>query len=133
VSDAIENANKTVGELMSKSEYVKAIQEYLKLSDFANKYFNEKEIWQTIKTDERMAKNIMYNLLQLVEALRINMGPFLPVGAEKLSKLLGREFYNPVVREDKWTFQEVKETKLTEEVGILFEKLDKEEVLKSKQ
>ncbi len=132
VKKTIETTLKTVGSLIEESEYVKAIQEYMKLSDFANKYFDTNEIWQVIKTDEKVAKNVMYNLLQLVEALRLLMRPFLPVGAEKLSNILGREFYVPIVDEDKWQFSEAKETKLTEEVTILFGKLDKTEVLERK-
>ena len=135
MKDAINEALVRTGNSLEKVEFSNAIHHGLmELARFSNRYFNEKEIWALIKSDRKEAEQVMYNLLQLVEAFRILIAPFLPEAHEKLSKMLGRESLEPIVGDDnnEWKFVEVKETKLSGEVEVLFQKLDKEEVLKRK-
>ncbi|MBN1915694.1 methionine--tRNA ligase [Candidatus Dojkabacteria bacterium] len=133
VKENIHSMIEKTGKYLEKVEFANAIYHGLmELARFANRYFNDKEIWSLIKTDKKAAENVMYNLLQLVEALRLIIRPFLPMAATKLSKILGREEMEHSASKDDWGFTEVKETKLTGKVELLFEKIDKELVLKDK-
>ncbi|MDX9738760.1 MAG: class I tRNA ligase family protein [Candidatus Dojkabacteria bacterium] len=88
VKGSIENAFENIGKHIEQCEFVKASEELLRFSSFANKYFNDKAPWISYKENISDCENTIYNSIQLVNALRILMGPFTPLSKEKLNKIL---------------------------------------------
>ena len=65
-----------------------ALRNIITISRIGNKYFNEKEPWNLIKTDRQKAANTLYIAVQIVKTLAITLEPFIPFAAEKISTLL---------------------------------------------
>lgn len=136
VEREIMNAFNSVGNHLERCEFVKATEALLKFGNFANKYFNDKAPWVSLK-EERVdeAANTMYNSIQIVNALRLLMRPFTPVSADKISAMLNIEneydankvlISDGVVVDapDTWLFTELESGKELNKPEILFEKLD---------
>lgn len=88
VEENIQIAFDSISKHLEVCEFVKATEALLKFGDFANKYFNDKAPWVSIKEDLKDAQNSIYNSIQLVNALRLLMRPFTPQSAEKLKGML---------------------------------------------
>ncbi len=65
-----------------------ALRTAMGLSRLGNKYLNEKEPWNTIKTNPQASANTLYVAVQIVKALATILEPFTPSTAEKLWDLL---------------------------------------------
>jgi methionyl-tRNA synthetase len=87
LEEAKEIVNKTA-ERMETFKLQEALRYAISLSHLGNRYFNEKEPWNTIKTDRQQAANTLYVAAQIVKQLAIILEPFIPFTAEKLWKLL---------------------------------------------
>lgn len=135
VRDEINKTFQLVEEQISKSSFVKAAEYILELGHFANKYFNDKQPWITIKSEKGAAEKTIYNTVQLVNAFRILLKPFTPFTSDKLSKILNVEGeYDPTqeVKEkgrvskyvDQWHFEKIDSGKKINQPSILFEKLE---------
>lgn len=88
VGESIQIAFDTISKHLEACEFVKATDALLKLGDFANKYFNDKAPWISLKENVKDAENTMYNSLQLVNAFRLLLRPFTPESSEKLRNML---------------------------------------------
>lgn len=130
IKSKIEEIFRTSAENIDKARIVEGLRNIMELSAFGNKYFNDKKIWEVIKKDEDEARKIMFNLLQIISALRFMISPFMPTSADKLSKMIGSEEIINVVGEDNWKFALNEEFSI-QEVETLFKKVDPE-VQKSK-
>jgi len=58
------------------------------LSRLGNQYLNENEPWNLIKTDREKAANVFYVAAQIVKAIAIVTGPFMPNTSKKISWIL---------------------------------------------
>jgi methionyl-tRNA synthetase len=65
-----------------------ALRAVMRLSHLGNKYLNEKEPWNTLKTNPQASTNTLYVAVQIVKALAVTLEPFIPLTAEKLWGLL---------------------------------------------
>lgn len=131
VRKEIEGALKETLDYLEKCEFVNAMKRVMKLASFGNKYFNDSEIWKVIKEDETKAGQVMLDLINIVEALRILMRPFLPEAFKSLSEMVGVEIEEPEVGKDYWKFEPIAGYDI-EEVRPLFKKIDREKTLKLK-
>jgi methionyl-tRNA synthetase len=122
-----------VGEKIGQANLVEALNKIMALSKIGNQYFDQQEVWQVIKTDEKKARDIILNLLNLLTALNTMIMPYLPTSAAKLAKMLGNEQTEGHVGENKWRFEPSKTYKIASPVEPLFQKLDKETVLAEKE
>ena len=100
LSEEVENAIQTAFENCSKNleecSFVKAIEDVLNLGHFGNKYFNDQAPWEEIKNNPAHAENTIYNSMQIVNAMRILIKPFMPQSADKLQFLLNiNQEYDP--------------------------------------
>ena len=111
---------------MDNIEIVDSVSVLMELSGFGNKYFNDSEIWKMVKQDQARASEIMLNLLNIVEALRRLLQPFLPEAYERLSQMLGAETVKEEVGKDFWVFDQVSGYPDLKEVKPLFRKLEQE-------
>jgi methionyl-tRNA synthetase len=135
VKEAIEKAFNSIGGHIEKSEFVKASESLLRFGSFANKYFNDKAPWVSIKEDKRDSDNTMYNSIQLVNTLRILMKPFMPHASKKLNSMLNiGDEYDPNIELENngivtqypngWEFKKLPSNKELGNAEILFQKIE---------
>lgn len=63
-----------------------ALEQVIQLAREGNRYFNENEPWQTIKTDPSKAEQTLGIAIQIVATLAIELQPFLPTTASQIQK-----------------------------------------------
>ena len=130
----IDNAFKEIGGSIERCEFVKASEALLRFGDFCNKYFNDKAPWVSYKENIKDSQNTLYNSIQLVNAFRILIKPFLPKSSEKLSYMLNiTNEYDQNVELEKtgkvtkfengWVFNTIDGGKKLNSSEILFEKI----------
>lgn len=137
VKDSIENTFVQVGKHLEDCEFVKATETILKLGNFANKYFNDKAPWVSFKENISDCENTIFNSIQLVNALRILLKPFIPQSMATLTTMLNLEEYDPNIElskagkvsksENNWTFIPLKVGHMLNEPKILFNKIEEKE------
>ncbi len=134
VEEAISNTFEQCGKHLENCSFIKAIECVLELGHFGNKYFNDQEPWERIKDTPTHAGNTIYNSIQIVNAIRIMIKPFMPEGAEKMRRLLNFEEYDPNLELKKtgtvtnfvnsWVFTEIPEGHGINEASIIFPKIE---------
>lgn len=127
VKAEINKAYKNIAEHMERVEIVDSIGEIMILSSFGNKYFNDSEIWKVIKEDKDRASQLMLDLINIVEAIRNIIRPFLPEAYKTLTEMLGLDIEVETVGKDLWEFKGIKEFSNLGEVKPLFQKIEKVE------
>ncbi len=135
VRERILSTFKKVGRSIEDCKFVQSVEHILELGKFANKYFNDQAPWEKIKTDKEIAGNIIYNNIQIVNALRILIKPFLPFSSKKIATFLNiQDEYDQnielettglVTKEvNNWNFTELLPNVKLNKADILFEKLE---------
>lgn len=84
-----EDAFVEVGRELESCRFRNALRAALSLAQAANGYLNQKEPWESIKTDREAAATAIWAAVQVVEALRRIFWPFLPFSSERLGSMLG--------------------------------------------
>jgi len=139
VKDSIENTFKEVGKYIEGCKFVKATEAILKLGNFANKYFNDKAPWISFKENVTDCENTIFNSIQLVNALRILLKPFIPQSIFTLTTLLNIENeYDANIEltdtgevsksENNWVFVPLNSGHIINEPKILFAKIEEKEL-----
>jgi len=134
VEENIKNTFNEIGKRINSCEFVKSTDALLKFGDFCNRYFNDKAPWVSYKENIKECENTLYNSVQLVNALRVLIKPYLPKSSIKLSEILNTQNeYDPnteldntgkVTRlENGWEFEIVKAKTKFNTPEILFEKI----------
>ncbi len=96
VEHSINNAFLQCSKELENCSFVKSIEVILELGHFGNKYFNDQAPWEEIKDNPSDAENTIYNSIQIVNALRILLKPFLPESSEFLQEILNiKQEYDP--------------------------------------
>jgi len=80
-----------VGGHLAGRRFRAALSEAMGLAREANRYLEVKSPWSEIKTDRASAGTTLYVALQVINALKTLLAPFLPFSSEKLHRLLGYE------------------------------------------
>jgi methionyl-tRNA synthetase len=88
VLKSVEKKVTKVAENLEDCKLQAALRKVIDISRIGNKYFNEKEPWNLLKTDRQKAANTLYVAVQIVKTLAITLAPFLPFIAEKISSLI---------------------------------------------
>jgi len=81
----------SVGDLIAACRFKAALTEAMALAHAVNRYLNEKEPWQQIKTDRQAAATAIYVALQAIDWLKIIFCPFMPFSSQRLHEYLGYE------------------------------------------
>ncbi len=76
------------GELIENYQFKAYVREFMDLARFANKYFNDKEPWQTRKKNPNICATTINLCLQTALSLAIIGEPVLPFTSRKIWKLL---------------------------------------------
>lgn len=87
----IAEAPEQVGDSLERFRVRQALKALMDVARNANKYFNDKEPWRTVKEDPELCGATLNVCVQVSKTLAILMEPFLPFSAEKLWKLLNQE------------------------------------------
>jgi len=102
-----------------------ALKEAMNLARLGNKYLADAEPWKVIKTDPERVKTIMNIALQITASLTIVLEPFIPFSMEKLRNWLNTDMLK---WEDGGRDHLLKPGHLINKPGLLFEKIEKEEI-----
>lgn len=101
-------------------ELKKGIKSVMELAKEANKYFDKKKPWETIKTDRDACCTTMNVCTQIVDSLATLMEPYLPFTSERITKMLA-------IERKEWDEIGVPRIEGNKRIGepvILFEKLE---------
>ncbi len=78
-----------VGSYFEARQFRAALSEALDLARAGNRYLERKAPWQQIKEDRVSAGTTLNVALQVINALKILLAPFLPFASERLNQALG--------------------------------------------
>lgn len=119
-----------VSEYLENGQFVAALSEIKKLSTIGNQYFDHNKPWEKLKTDENEAKRIIFNCIQLVNALRVLINPFIPEASNRLSVNLGLNKLEAKIDSDQFVFSKLELTRvnLVADLLPLFKKIEDEEI-----
>jgi methionyl-tRNA synthetase len=84
----------TISDFYENREFSKAIIEIRSLADMANRYFDQKKPWETIKTDAETTRGILTTVINIFRIIAIFLKPVLPSYCQKVENLLGEEPFN---------------------------------------
>lgn len=138
IQQTFENCSKNI----ESCSFVRSIEAILELGHFGNKYFNDQAPWEEIKENYTHAENAIYNSIQIVNAIRILIKPFMPKSAEKLGIFLNmKEEYDPNSELEKqgiiendincWLFTGIPSGHKINKSEIIFPKIDYSQELKA--
>lgn len=127
----IRDAFPEVEDLIERVKLNEALARIFKLASFANKYFDRMKVWEVVKKDKEEAGNILFNCVQLISAFRYLLMPYLPESMERLAHMLGEEELKYVVGKDLWRRHEIEAGREIKDLEVLFEKLDRDEVMEN--
>ncbi len=84
----LETAPERLGKLIDSFQFKAYVRELMDLARFANKYFNDKEPWNTRKNAPEVCATTINLCLQTVATLSVLSEPLLPFTARKIWELL---------------------------------------------
>jgi methionyl-tRNA synthetase len=96
------DAGETIAKHYEDRKFNQAVVEICRLADAANEYFDKREPWKSIKTDEEITRTALTSALNAFRIIAIYLSPILPEYAKKAMKLFG---------ENEWSWQSSKEAK----------------------
>ncbi|MBT4870279.1 MAG: methionine--tRNA ligase, partial [Candidatus Diapherotrites archaeon] len=124
LKEKVEKLLEEYKELMNRSRERDAITKANEISALGNKFLQDLEPWNVVKTDPVVAGGVIAECIDLFKVLACVYYPFTPVAAEKVGKMIGFDVKSGFEK----VFEEVKEGTEIKSVGILFEKLEKDQV-----
>ncbi len=102
----------TVDELLSTCRFKRALAEAMEFVRALNRYWDEQQPWQTIKSDKERTGTVCFVALRAIDTVKVALAPFMPFTCERLHRMLGYE--GAVVGE--FVTHEVAETERTHRV-----------------
>jgi methionyl-tRNA synthetase len=95
-------AGETIARHYEERRFNQTVVEICRLADAANEYFDKREPWKTVKTDEETTRTTLTAALNAFRIIAIYLKPVLPAYADKAMKLFG---------ESEWTWASAGEAK----------------------
>ncbi|MGH1468472.1 MAG: methionine--tRNA ligase [Bdellovibrionales bacterium] len=90
--------SKAKSEVISKHyqnrDFARAMEEIRSIADEANRYFDEKQPWKSIKEDVERAKTVLTCILNVFRDMAIYLSPVIPEYSKKVSALFNEEVYD---------------------------------------
>lgn len=119
VGVTIEEAFRLCGKLIEEGSFRDALQAAFLPVRFANKYFDERKPWISIKEDSDDCAQAMFNLVQIIASLSLLLEPFLPFSCVRIRDMLGGVEYPG------WRPVCIEGNRRLNDPAILFQRLDK--------
>ncbi len=91
ILEDIKKQTEVIEECYENFRFRDALNETMNLARIANKYFNDSEPWNVIKTDIEKCKHIINNCLNICYSIAIAIYPLLPFTSKKILKILNVE------------------------------------------
>ncbi|MCS3920645.1 methionine--tRNA ligase [Fervidibacter sacchari] len=79
----------TVDSLLSTCRFRRALGEAMEFVRALNRYWDEQQPWQTIKSDKQRTATVCYVALRAIDTVKVALAPFLPFTCERLHQMLG--------------------------------------------
>lgn len=111
-------------ELIEGVKLSEALSRIFMLVSFGNKYFDKSKVWAVVKEDKKKAGEIIFNCLQMINALRVLLYPYIPSSMEKLREMLSQKELGNEVGKDRWRYEKVSSGFKISTPKVLFKKLD---------
>ncbi len=89
---AVWKGNREAGAFYERFRFRDGVSETMNIARAANKYFNDEEPWNSIKTDPEKAEKTIYICCQLVRSLAVLFAPVTPHASAKIFDTLGIEY-----------------------------------------
>lgn len=131
-----------VADYIENFKFREGLVEIIKLAKYGNKYFNDKEPWKTVKTNNNMAANCLYLANQLAKTMAVTLIPYMPVKTQEVFDTLklnkGYKWDEAAdfiaagheIGEAKPIFSKVDDDVISQEKEDLYENLKEEETMK---
>jgi len=120
VRDQVIKTYDEVGSLIEAGNIKQGLKRAFDLVRFANKYFDENRPWIALKEDKKIADNIIYNCVSIIENLALILEPFLPFSAKTLREWLKLDAG--------WEYIEAIPNRTIPPVNLLFKRLDEKDL-----
>ena len=124
----LKSAPQKLGNFFEEYELRKAVNAFMDVARFCNKYFNDQEPWLTVKADKQKCATTIHICIRACRALAVLMEPILPNSAEKIWTMLGNE---GDVHQQNWDHEADFEYASGHKLGkteILFKKIEDDEI-----
>jgi len=79
----------SVGESLSACHFREGLRAALAYAQETNRYLNQEEPWQTVKTDKQAAARALYTAIGAIEVLKVAFSPYVPFSSHRLHEMLG--------------------------------------------
>ena len=118
-----------ITKMFKSFKFKEALFRIVDIARVGNKYLNDTQPWDLIKTNRERAATVLNIALSLVKALAILLAPIIPEHADRLWHMLG---YNDSVHNHKWqeALTGIKAGQKIERPKPLFTKVSKEQITK---
>ena len=129
LSKKITTLKKAVSASLENFKFKDALNSVMEIARVGNKYLADRKPWEQIKTDEKSVKTTLFNCVQIMGALAVHSHPFLPFTFQKFQEMmpsLSQEW-------DAEKFEYVPENTKVKNGGILFRKIEDEEIQQQKE
>ena len=87
----IEGLYESVGQKIEDAHFKQGIEEVFAFIRYANKYFDEKEPWKTLKEDRDSCDQTIANCMLIITNVIQLLNPFLPFSTEKVKEVIAIE------------------------------------------
>ncbi|MBI2755779.1 MAG: methionine--tRNA ligase [Chloroflexi bacterium] len=121
VAAAIASAAEKIEAALDGVHPREALREAMALARFGNEWFDRRAPWRLVKEDRAASEAVMGTLVDLLNALKLLLAPFLPHTSARLHALLGWE---DSIEERGWVIEAVPGGRRLPAPSPLFRKLD---------
>jgi len=88
VKEQIKDTPEKVGQHIENFDFREGLKEIVRLAKVGNKYFNDQEPWNTVKSEPQRAGTCLYLCNQLAKVISIIITPYLPNKAAQMREIL---------------------------------------------
>lgn len=126
----ISETKETVEEFIDKFQFKEALKRSMDLCRFANKYFNDKEPWNTRKTDPTQCATTLNLCSQAAYSFAILLNPVLPFTSKRMWKILNLQSSPEEIGWDNIGKQHLESGHSIGKLEILFSKIEDSDIQK---
>ena len=140
----IKEAPHIVGNHIENFNFRDGLKEIIKLAKLGNKYFNDCEPWNTVKSHPERAANCLYLCNQLAKVISILIKPYLPIKSDEIGAILNLDHENLVwdraadflevghaIRKSKPLFRKIDDDTIKEEKKNLYQNIEEVEAMET--
>jgi methionyl-tRNA synthetase len=126
----ISEAPQKVGHYIDNFQIRQGVREAMNIARYANKYFNDKSPWKTIKSDPKQCATTIALCLETIKTLSVILEPVIPFTTKKIQQLINSPENNDQNCWDNSGEFSLPEGHQLNKPEILFEKIEDDVILK---